>query len=201
MRRPSLEGRSILIVEDEPLIVMDITQAFEGTGAALTTTNTLKHALILVEHDGLAGAILDHALGDENSSLVCQRLKERGIPFLLYSGYDTVEGPCKDALHISKPAADGALVAAMEGLIRGDPKAPTAVNPLLVEQRRLGDEYRVVEKEIAELRNTLTVSGVAIGDRATMEEGVVARTTDLMLLRQRMLELDAAVTVASLRPS
>ena len=68
MQRPSLEGRSILVVEDEPLIVMDITQAFEATGAALTTTNTLKHALILVEHDGLSGAILDHALGGENSS-------------------------------------------------------------------------------------------------------------------------------------
>ena len=146
MQRPSLEGRSILIVEDEPLIVMDITQAFEATGAALTTTNTLKHALILVEHDGLSGAILDHALGDGNSSLLCQRLKERGIPFMIYSGYDTVEGPCKGALHISKPAADGALVSAMEGLIRGDAKLPTAISPLLVEQRQLGDEYRVAER-------------------------------------------------------
>ena len=94
MQRPSLEGRSILIVEDEPLIVMDITQEFEATGAALTTTNTLKHALILVEHDGLSGAILDHALGDGNSSLLCARLKERGIPFMIYSGYNTVEGAC-----------------------------------------------------------------------------------------------------------
>lgn len=98
---------------------MDITQAFEGTGAALTTTSTLEHALILVEHDGLAGAILDHALGDGNSSVLCARLKERGIPFLIYSGFDTVGGACKDALHISKPAADGVLVAAKEGLIRG----------------------------------------------------------------------------------
>ena len=101
---------------------------------------------------------------------------------MLYSGYDTVEGPCKDALHISKPAADGALVAAMEGLIRGDAKPPIAVSPLLVEQRRVGDEYRVVEKEIDELRNTLTVTGVAIADRA-MEADIDARTTDLMLLR------------------
>jgi len=31
VQRLSLDGRSILIVEDEPLIVMDITQAFEGT--------------------------------------------------------------------------------------------------------------------------------------------------------------------------
>ena len=58
MKRPSLDGRSILIVEDEPLIVMDITQEFEATGAALTSTNTLHHALTLVEHDGLSAAIL-----------------------------------------------------------------------------------------------------------------------------------------------
>ena len=120
MQRPSLEGRSILIVEDQPLIVMDITQEFEATGAALTTTNTLKHALILVEHDGLSGAILDHALPDGDSSELCARLKERGIPFMIYSGFTTVRGACAGALHIAKPAAEGALVAAMEGLILGD---------------------------------------------------------------------------------
>jgi hypothetical protein len=36
---------------------MDITQQFEATGAALTTTNALHHALILAEHDGLSGAM------------------------------------------------------------------------------------------------------------------------------------------------
>ena len=72
-----------------------------------------------MEHDGLCGAILDHALGDGDSSLLCTRLTERGIPFLIYSGHATVGGACKDALHISKPAAEGALVAALEGLIRG----------------------------------------------------------------------------------
>jgi CheY-like chemotaxis protein len=44
MKLPSLEGRSILVVEDEPLITLDITQEFESTGAALTTTNTSHHA-------------------------------------------------------------------------------------------------------------------------------------------------------------
>jgi hypothetical protein len=53
--------------------------AFEHTGAELTTTNTLKHAFLLVEHDGLSAAILDHALGGDNSSLLYERLKRRGI--------------------------------------------------------------------------------------------------------------------------
>ena len=201
MQRPSLEGRSILIVEDEPLIVMDITQAFEATGAALTTTNTLKHALILVEHDGLSGAILDHALGDGNSSLLCQRLKERGIPFMIYSGYATVEGACKGALHISKPAAEGVLVAAMEGLIRGDAKPPTAISPLLAEQRQIGDEYRVVETAIQGLHDLMAARNVHPTDRAEMEADVIARTAELMRLGRRLLELDASVTVASLRPA
>jgi len=63
-----------------PPIVMDITQALEDSGAELTTTNTLRYAMLLVEHDGLSAAVLDHALGDGNSSLLCARLKERGIP-------------------------------------------------------------------------------------------------------------------------
>ena len=120
MQRPSLEGRAILVVEDQPLIALDITQELEAAGAAVTTTNTLKHALILVEHDGLCGAILDHALGDGDSSLLCSRLTERGIPFLIYSGHATVGGACQKALHIAKPAAQGALVAALAGLIRDD---------------------------------------------------------------------------------
>jgi hypothetical protein len=41
---------------------MELVQAFRKVGAF--TTNTLKQALIFVEHDGIADAILDHALGD-----------------------------------------------------------------------------------------------------------------------------------------
>ena len=97
---------------------MDLTLALEHTGAALMTTNTFKHALLLVEHDGLSAAILDHALGDENSSLLYKRLNERGIPFMIYSGYPKIEGETHGALHIQKPATYDVLVAATEELVR-----------------------------------------------------------------------------------
>lgn len=115
----SLEGRSILIVEDEPLIVMGMTDALEHTGVGITSTNTLKHAMVLVEHDGLSAAILDHALGDGNSSALCARLTERGIPFMMYSGYSDLEGTCSEAPHLNKPATDAQLVAAVEKMIWG----------------------------------------------------------------------------------
>lgn len=120
MERPSLSGQSILIVEDEPLIVMDITRAFEHTGAQLTTTNTLRHALIIIEHDALSGAILDHALPDGDSSLLYARLKERGIPFIIYSAYrkDELEHPLRQVPYLAKPANPAILVEMMLGLLR-----------------------------------------------------------------------------------
>ncbi len=157
----------------------------------MTTTNTLKHALILVEHDGLSGAILDHALPDGDSSLLCARLKERGIPFLIYSGFNTVRGACAGAPHIAKPAAEGALVAAMERLILGDTSSTIEIGPLLVEQRRIGDEFRVIERSITELHGMLGARNVDPADRAEMELGVISRTDELMRLGKRMLELDA----------
>jgi hypothetical protein len=53
-----------------------------------------------------------------SGSLLYARLKERGIPYLIYSGYPKVEGAGAGALHIAKPAASGVLVSAMEKLIR-----------------------------------------------------------------------------------
>lgn len=45
MERPKLKGRTILIVEDEPLIAIDIAEAFQKAGAEVTTTTTLRQAL------------------------------------------------------------------------------------------------------------------------------------------------------------
>ena len=199
MQRPSLEGRSILVVEDEPLIALDITQAFEATGAALTTANRLKHALLLVEHDGLSGAILDYALPDGDSSLLCARLKERGIPFFMYSGFNTFAGACAGAPHIAKPAAEGALVAAMEKLILGDTISNMGIGTLLAEQRRIGDQYCVLERSITELHGMLGARNVDPADRIEMEAGITSRTVQLRRLGRRMLELDAAVSIGSLQ--
>ena len=73
MEFPALRGRSILVVEDELLIGMDIRSALEEAGAHVTSTTTVRHALILAEHDGLAGAIMDHALADGDSTSPAHR--------------------------------------------------------------------------------------------------------------------------------
>ena len=117
MEFPALRGRSILVVEDEMLIGMDIRSALEEAGANVTATTTVRHALILVEHDGLAAAIMDHALRDGDSAELCARLTARGIPYGSYSGFDPVKGASPDAPFVSKPASMNVLLAAVERLL------------------------------------------------------------------------------------
>jgi DNA-binding response OmpR family regulator len=117
MEYPGLRGRSILVVENELLIAMDIAQALESAGANATMTTTARHALILIEHDGLAGAIMDHGLSDGDSTEVCARLKARGIPYISYSGYDPVPGADPEAPFITKPVSMDVLMSAMEKLL------------------------------------------------------------------------------------
>jgi DNA-binding response OmpR family regulator len=122
LEHPALRGRSILVVEDEPLIGMNIRTALEDAGATVTATTTVRHALILVEHDGLSGAIMDHALADGDSAELCLRLKARDIPYVSYSGFDPVKGASLDAPHVSKPATMDVLLSTLAALLVGRPE-------------------------------------------------------------------------------
>ena len=122
MKYPGLWGRSILVVEDELLIAMDIAAALEKAGAHATMTTTVRHALILVEHDGLSGAIMDHALSDGESTALCVRLKERGIPYISYTGYLAVAGADPAARHIAKSVPMDTLMSALEELLPSTPR-------------------------------------------------------------------------------
>jgi DNA-binding response OmpR family regulator len=122
MEFPALRGRSILLVEDEPLIGMDIRTALEEAGAHVTATTTVRHALILIEHDGLAGAIMDHALCDGDTTQVCLRLRAKGIPYVNKSGSNWVDGVSPAAPHVIKPATMDILLGALEDLLPRTPR-------------------------------------------------------------------------------
>ena len=117
MEFPALRGRSILVVEDELLIGMDIRSALEEAGAHVTSTTTVRHALMLAEDDGLAGAIMDHALKDGDSTELCARLIAQGIPYVSYSGLDPVKGASPDAPFVNKPASMNTLLGVLEKLL------------------------------------------------------------------------------------
>jgi DNA-binding response OmpR family regulator len=61
MHGTSFSGRLILVCEDEPLIAIDIADAFTKAGARVVIAPSQQDALVAVEEGSLAAAILDHA--------------------------------------------------------------------------------------------------------------------------------------------
>jgi len=121
MNTNSLTGRLILICEDEPLIAIHIVNGFEAAGARVVMVRSLRDALVAVEDPSLSAAVLDHALGDGDSSLLCERLKERNVPFIVHSGYSQLNGACGNGVQVGKPADPQVLVTTVEELLRSRP--------------------------------------------------------------------------------
>jgi len=82
----ALAGRSILIVEDEPLVALEVHAAFRATGASIVSAANTKEALRIISLPDLSAAVVDINLGGGDCWLVCQRLSERGVPFVFYTG-------------------------------------------------------------------------------------------------------------------
>jgi hypothetical protein len=49
-------------------------------------------------------------------------LKERNIPFVIYSGFTQLSDAYRDAPKINKPASGDVLVATVEGLLKNKPE-------------------------------------------------------------------------------
>ena len=111
---------AILLLEDEPLILLDLEFAVEDLGCQPIAATTANRALALImESPRIDVAVLDVTLqGGTNCVPVAQELERRGIPYLLHSGdlnrqNETVRN--LGARHIPKPAdAEFVIRSAME---------------------------------------------------------------------------------------
>ena len=68
---------------------------------------------------------------------------------------------------------------------------------LLSEQRRIGDEFRIVEKTVLGFKNLLSGSGLTAPTRARAEAMLSSSTFELLRLGTRRLELDTSVASLS----
>lgn len=114
-----LDGCLVLVVEDEPIIALHISQSFKKAGARVIIARTLEDAMAHSEHPALSAAVIDHALRDGlTTSDVCARLKERKIPFVVYSGFSKLDGACASGELVEKPASPQVLLATLVGVMR-----------------------------------------------------------------------------------
>lgn len=112
-----LRGRSILVVEDEPLIALDIVDCFRQAGASVYSAHNVRDGLRLAGHPDLAAAVVDFGLRDGDGTTLCERLAERSIPFVIHSGNSHAQGVRHAGAVMPKPADPKELVSAVAGLL------------------------------------------------------------------------------------
>jgi len=117
-------GRSVLIVEDEPLIALDVCEALHAAGASVIAGTNVSDALRLIWQAEIAAAVVDVKLGADDCSRVCRALANRDIPFIFYTAYSAApvlkEWPGVPV--IAKPSSTMNIVAAIEKLIARGPQ-------------------------------------------------------------------------------
>lgn len=106
----ALSGRTVLIVEDEPIIALDISASFLRVGATVVIAHSLVEAKQAVVRDDICTAIVDFGLKDGDADWLCKQLNDKDVPFVLYSGYDHPKVTCKPSAVIPKPASGDRLV-------------------------------------------------------------------------------------------
>ena len=124
-----LDGHAILVVEDEAIIAFDIASTFEAAGARVVIAGALGEARDLVEQADLSAAVIDFGLGHNDATAIVVRLKERGIPYILHSGYGNHGPACSGGIVVPKPAGAHRLLAVMVGLVHGPRRRATTADP------------------------------------------------------------------------
>ncbi|SHI68917.1 CheY chemotaxis protein or a CheY-like REC (receiver) domain [Roseomonas rosea] len=116
-----LIGRRVLVVEDEFFIADDLAEALRGAGAeVIGPVPTRERALDMVAGTGMIDfAVLDINLGGEAGYAVAEALSERGVPFVIATGYARGALPprFRDVPHWEKPLDADVLVSVLSSLV------------------------------------------------------------------------------------
>lgn len=88
-RKTGIEGRKVLIVEDESLVAMLLETILEDMGCApVGPASSVDEGVRLVHSEaGLSCALLDVNVAGTTVFPVAEALKARGVPFVFSTGY------------------------------------------------------------------------------------------------------------------
>jgi len=187
MTQNNLVGKTILVVEDQFTILLDLKDALEEAGARVLLGS--QH----VEHAQLSAAVLDRA-----EPMVADRLTERGLPFVFYTGRRSNEfARWPHVPVLVKPASVTRIVGRLDELLHPQQTTVAAVAPkqasitpqdLLATEVLMQDSDHRVKNAIQSIASLLHAQARAYRipeARAALEEarrrlGVFARVHELL---------------------
>jgi two-component SAPR family response regulator len=114
-----IEGRRILIVEDEGLVSAMVEDMLADLGAqVIGTASTIARAMLLAKtlHD-IDAAVLDVNVREERIDPVAAALIERQVPIVFATGYGAAPVAAKGSVVIDKPYTREKLARALTAVL------------------------------------------------------------------------------------
>lgn len=127
--------RTILVVEDEPLVAFDNEHALEQAGYVIAATvDDHDHAVAVIDGGGVDLVIADVSLrGDKNGIDVARHARSKGLPVLFVTGHCPIDARELAVGCLAKPYAPRDLIAAIgvvDAVLRDArrPRLPTGLS-------------------------------------------------------------------------
>jgi DNA-binding response OmpR family regulator len=111
-----LENVCVLLVEDDPLIALDLRLTLEAVGAIVVgPAHDVASALALINTASIDVAVLDHLILGGDSLPIATELSRRGLRFVFHTSHRGVLPQSFPLVQvIDKPSRPGELVAAVK---------------------------------------------------------------------------------------
>lgn len=112
-----IEGKRILVVEDEFIVAAMVCDTLEDAGAVpLGPVGRVVEGLDMIRQGGIDAAVLDWNLNGEPGAPLAEALAASSIPFVIATGYGSVEEPFSGRLILGKPYISGNLIERLASL-------------------------------------------------------------------------------------
>src|SRR3546814_11908244 len=88
LKAPDLSGKSILLIEDNILIAMEVETALEEAGAQVHLCTTIGAGISAIRERPVDFLLTDHMLTDADSKCAIAAAIAHGVPYAVLTGYD-----------------------------------------------------------------------------------------------------------------
>ncbi|MCX7282992.1 MAG: response regulator [Novosphingobium sp.] len=106
-----IEGKRILVIEDEFIVAAMLCDTLEDAGAIpLGPVGRVSEAMETIGAGGIDAAVLDWNLAGEPGIPLAAERTERGVPFVIATGYGSVDAPFDDRPILGKPYISSQLL-------------------------------------------------------------------------------------------
>jgi len=141
---PVVSRRTILIIEDEPHIVMGLRDALEFEGFRVTSSGRGKEGVSLAKTDPPDAIILDLMLPDMNGYTVCEEIRRQNplVPILMLTARsqesDKIRGLDSGADdYVTKPFSVNELIARLRAIFRRAVRSGAAPEELTIGEAKV----------------------------------------------------------------